>query len=144
MIISLSINANNEASDINIKVLIDNQQIFESVATTQIQSITYEIDDHPRLHNLQIVMSGKSRRHTKVNKQGEIESDVFVELTSLEFDGISVSEIFCLGKECYTHSFNNPTAEPFLDEFYGIIGCNGTVDLQFETPIYLWLSQYFN
>jgi hypothetical protein len=31
---------------------------------------------------------------------------------------------------------------PIQDEFYGIIGCNGTVDIAFDTPISLWFIKH--
>ena len=42
--------------------------------------------------------------------------------------------------DIYRHDYNG-TTDPFDDEFYGEMGCNGTVSLKFTTPIYLWLLE---
>jgi hypothetical protein len=40
----------------------------------------------------------------------------------------------------YTHNFNDTQPE-IQDTFHGIAGCNGTISLQFNTPVYLWLLE---
>jgi hypothetical protein len=140
----MDIDANQENNNIKLDIVVDGINIFSTTACKETKTINYKIDDAQANHAIQLVLSGKTRHHTKIDAHGKIESDIFFNLTRIEFDEINVSEIFCLGKECYTHSFNNPNIETFVDEFYGMIGCNGTVNIQFETPIYLWLSQHFN
>lgn len=139
----MDINANQENNDIVLDIVVNGINIFSSTACVETQTINYEIDDTPNSHSVQITISGKTQQHTIIDNQGNIESDIFFNLTRIEFDEINVSEIFCLGNECYTHSFNDSTVNTFVDEFYGVMGCNGTVDIQFETPIYLWLSRHF-
>jgi hypothetical protein len=41
----------------------------------------------------------------------------------------------------YTHNFNS-TGPSTQDKFYGELGCNGTVTVKFNTPIYLWLLEH--
>lgn len=144
MLITLDIVANCNNDDIICDVIVDNTTIFSTSACTELQSIHYEISDDIGHHNVQISMKGKQYYHTVVDNQGNVQSDIFFEIKKLEFEEVNVREIFCLGKKCYTHSFNNPKAESFVDEFYGTIGCNGVVNIEFETPIYLWFLSYFS
>jgi hypothetical protein len=88
-------------------------------------------------------MSGKTCRHTEVNSDGEIIDDVFFSIDRLEFEGLDMREIFCQGRLCYTHDFNGSKPE-LQDEFYGIIGCNGKVCLEFSLPFFLWLGDYLD
>jgi hypothetical protein len=40
----------------------------------------------------------------------------------------------------YQHDFNG-TGKLTTQNFYGELGCNGTVSLKFSTPIYIWLLE---
>lgn len=144
MLITMDLVANCNNDEVIVSVFVNNTKIFSSPARTDLQTINYVIDDAPSSHSVQIVMSGKEFRHTVFNQQEEIESDVFFTMPRVEFDGVNVTDIFCLGKKCYTHSFNNSDLDLFVDEFYGILGCNGTVEIQVETPVYLWFLNYFD
>mgnify|MGYP003352455181 CR=1 FL=1 len=43
--------------------------------------------------------------------------------------------------DAYRHDYNG-TGQPTEDNFFGVLGCNGTVELRFTTPIYLWLLEH--
>ena len=75
-----------------------------------------------------------------MDSNGQITSDIFFTINRLEFEELDMRKLFCLGQRSrHRHSFNSTQPE-FDDEFYGDIGCNGTVFIPFSTPIYLWLS----
>jgi hypothetical protein len=141
MQLNLEFSASADCPDIFIEIYLDNNLIFKSTAQQQSQQVLCEIDEDPADHTLALVMSGKNQSHTVVNDNDEITNDIYFKIDRLEFEDLDMQEVFCLGKECYTHSFNSNQPE-FLDEFYGIIGCNGTVKINFTTPIYLWLVDY--
>ena len=140
MRLELDISANNDCTDIVIEVYVDQALIFQSTAQQQQQTVTYEISEDPGDHELQLVMSGKNFTHTIVDSNGQITSDIFFTINRLEFEELDMRKLFCLGQRSrHRHSFNSTQPE-FDDEFYGDIGCNGTVFIPFSTPIYLWLS----
>lgn len=143
MKIDLGIRANKICQDISMTVFCDNHKLAEFQADTQIHSVIHELSDDPADHVVKLVMSGKNRKHTITNDSGQIIDDVYFVIERLEFEELDLREIFCLGHKCYKHSFNGSATE-FLDEFYGQLGCNGTVDLAFSTPVFLWLNQYFD
>lgn len=142
MRLELEFSANTNCSDILFEVYLNDNKIFESTALEKAQIVTCDVDDTPADHSLKLVMSGKNRRHTQIDSAGEIVSDVYFQINRLEFEELDMHEIFCLGKPCYSHSFNSSNPE-FVDEFYGQLGCNGTVSIDFSTPIYLWLLDKF-
>lgn len=140
MHLELDISANANCADIVLDVYVNTTNIFQLTAQQKIQTIIYDIDESPADHELKLVMSGKTSEHTIVDDNGQITSDIFFIVNRLEFEELDMKEIFCLGRRSrHRHSFNS--AEPeFDDEFYGEIGCNGTVFMPFSTPIYLWLG----
>jgi hypothetical protein len=141
MKIQLELAATSDCTDISIAVYLNDILLNNSTASLTPQTIIYEVDDSPNNHTLSITMTGKTHTHTIVDNNGNIVEDTCFKINKLEFDELDMTEIFCQGKQCYTHSFNSTEPE-LLDEFYGIIGCNGTVKIQFSTPIYLWLLDY--
>jgi hypothetical protein len=141
MQLDLEFLANADCNDILIEIYLDGLKISESTAQQQIKQVLCNIDESPAQHVLKLVMSGKNRTHTLIDSAGQIVSDIYFKINHIKFNDIDMQEVFCLGKECYTHSFNSNQPE-FLDEFYGTIGCNGTVNIEFSTPIYLWLADY--
>ena len=138
MKLSLTLSATKDCNDVCVKIFIDNIEIFQSTAKCQPHTIEYTILENPADHDLKIVMAGKTRRHTQINNQGEIISDVAFMVDRLEFEDIDMTPIFYQGEPSYTHNLNSSSAER-TDEFSGFMGCNGTVSFKFSTPIYLWL-----
>jgi hypothetical protein len=140
MYIELDISANTDCNDIILEVYVDHTKLFQSTAQTQIQTITYNLAEDSEDHELKLIMSGKNRTHTTLTSEGKILSDIFFTINRLEFEELDMRELFCLGRRSwYRHNFNSSQPE-FDDEFYGDIGCNGTVFMPFSTPIYLWLG----
>ena len=139
MKLNLQFSANTNCDSMLIEIYLDNNKIFQSTAQQQLQQILCEIDEFPAEHELKLVMSGKNQSYPVVNDSGEIVSDIYFKIDQLEFEDIDMQEVFCLGKKCYTHHGDSELPH----EFYGILGHNGTVKINFSTPIYLWLKDYF-
>ena len=141
MHIELDFSANETCEDIVLEVYLDQDKIFQSTAQTAKQTVIYDLDEDRDRHEFKLVMSGKNRKHTTVDSSGNILSDIFFKIDRLEFEELDMWDVFCLGRRStHRHSFNSTQPE-FDDEFYGHLGCNGTVTMPFETPIYLWLSK---
>ena len=139
MRLELDISANADCIDIMLEVYINNTNIFQTTAQQKIQTIGYDVDEASADHELKLIMSGKNFKHTVVDNNGQITSDIFFTINRLEFEELDMKELFCLGRRSrHRHSFNSTQPE-FDDEFYGEIGCNGVVTMPFSTPIYLWL-----
>jgi hypothetical protein len=141
MLIELDITTNKTCKDILLEVFCNQVKLAEFSADTMVKTVTYNLDDEPADHVLKLVMTGKNSTHTQVDDSGQIVDDIYFKIERLEFESLDMREIFCLGHECYTHSFNGSQSE-FVDEFYGQLGCNGVVDIQFSTPIFLWLNEH--
>lgn len=132
-----------ECADIQTEVLLDNKLLGKFACSAVPHLIELMLPDDRATHVLRIAMTGKTHNHTVMANNGSILSDASMLVTRLEFEDIDMMPVFCQGMACYTHSHNDLLRPAELDEFYGYIGCNGVVDIEFETPIYLWFNKHF-
>lgn len=136
--LGFKISANEAVLDL--AVCLDGKIQWQGCPSTDLQDITVEFDDaDDQPHVLEFVLSGKTIEHTRITDQGEITSDVTVRIEDIAFDDIVIDQIVSELAE-YNHDFNG-TQPATVDRFYGEMGCNGTVRLEFTTPIYLWLLE---
>lgn len=124
----------------SLEVRIDGQSIWRGSVDDQAQIISHEMEDaDDRHHLLEIELLDKKLEHTQIDEQGNILSDLLVTVSDFKFDGIEIDQIVYT-QATYNHDFNG-TKDPVKDEFYGTMGCNGTVSMFFTTPVYLWLLE---
>jgi len=125
---------------LDLAVCLDGKIQWQGCPDTDAQDIAVEFDDaDDQSHVLEFVLSGKLPEHTQITEQGEITSDVTVRIQDIALDDIEIDQIVSELAE-YHHDFNG-TQPAVVDRFYGEMGCNGTVRLEFTTPIYLWLLE---
>jgi hypothetical protein len=118
---------------------LDDQLMFDTDHLDKTQQIVILLDDTDAEHELKLVLKNKNSEHTRLTATGEIESDALVEICNLAFDEIALGQI--VNKQTvYTHDVNG-TAELASHQFFGVMGCNGTVTLKFTTPVYLWFLE---
>ena len=136
--LGFEISANQAVLDL--RIVLDGKVQWQGRPGTDAQEISVEFDDaDDESHVLEFVLSGKTSEHTQITEQGEITSDVTVRIQDISFDDIEISQIFSEFSQ-YHHDFNG-TQPAVVERFYGEMGCNGTVRLEFTTPIYLWLLE---
>lgn len=143
MKIELDFSASKSCDDIVLEIYCNDKKISESVALPTKQTVCINLSEDPADHCLRMIMRGKTNQHTVLDSNNEIVDDVWFSVDRLEFEDLDMREIFCQGCKCYTHSFNQ-NQPSFVDEFYGYIGCNGTIEIKFSTPIFLWLNDYLD
>lgn len=124
---------------ISFAIKVDDQIMLEKSLDGGCHQFTYRFDDSDEFRAVKVTMSlqGKTHEHTIIDDQGNILSDCAVMIDSIVLDDIDITEMFCQGLPCYTHDTNGSTPR-FLDEFYGFLGCNGDVDIEFSLPLYRW------
>jgi hypothetical protein len=124
---------------VGLEIWIDDAQIYNTEHVAEPVNFTHEFADTDSKHQLRFVMKNKTHDHTKIDEAGNILSDCRICIEKLSFDEIELGQIF-IDRAVYEHDFNG-TAAPTKDQFFGEMGCNGTVTLEFTTPIYLWLLE---
>jgi hypothetical protein len=142
MILGLTATVKNP--DVTAEIFLNNRTIAKSSADTSEFITEINLSETAQDHLVEIQMSGKTNQHTQVDAQGNIVYDIAFEVTTLDIEDIDMRPIFCQGRVCYIHKSNNPRNSEIQDEFYGYIGFNGCVKIEFFTPIYLWLLQHFD
>ncbi len=137
---TFDVHASHNNSGIKILAQIDNNdpQIIAVSQTSQTVSLPV-IDDVEAKHEFRLIMQGKTNEHTQLDAQGNIVSDVLVYIENLAMDDVALESIIWDLAQ-YRHDHNG-TTNTVDTGFYGSMGCNGTVSLTFNTPMFLWLLE---
>ena len=125
---------------LGIKILIDDQTLFDSDHVTETVNVTADVSDEDGVDRvLRIELRGKNDSHTKIDTDGKILADTCILVDNFEFEDLDVTSVVNSVAR-YTHDTNGHDT---LKEhaFYGELGCNGTVKMKFSTPVYIWLLE---
>ena len=131
--------AKDPAIPLGCEVWIDDNCVFDQDHVSEPIDVEHEISDDDGNHVLRITLKNKLPEHTKLDDQSNIVSDALLSVSKISFDGIDCSQIV-QDLSVYHHNFNG-TMPDTEDQFFGDMGCNGTVELKFVTPVYLWLLE---
>jgi hypothetical protein len=138
-VISFAIFPSDPACPLGVEVWIDQQQIFNTEHLADTVNVSHDIDEDDAEHELRVVLKHKLPEHTTVDADGNITRDAVITVKSFEFEDIDVNQIV-QDQAVYTHDFNG-SDDITQSKFFGSMGCNGTVNLKFSTPIYIWLLE---
>lgn len=127
------------ACALGMEIWLDDLQIFDCAHVTEPIKFEHEFSDQDAQHLLRFVMKGKQLTHTQVDADGQIVSDARLLIKNLSFDEIELGQIL-IDHAAYYHNFNG-SGPHTREKFYGELGCNGSVELEFSTPMYLWLLE---
>ena len=128
------------ATALHLTINLNGQSIFDQAITDTVD-FSHELLDDPGQHKLEFCMSGKTFGHSVLDSSGTILSDCLLHIDKVSFDDIDLDDIFRTHSR-YTHSYNDPDRDVVTEEFHGVLGCNGQVTFEFETPMYLWLLEH--
>lgn len=137
--ISGFIDSSDKKIPLGTEVWVDKICVINVEHVDRIVHFSHVLNDTDGNHELRIVMKHKTPEHTELDDAGTIVRDAMLTVSDVKFDEIALGQIM-LEQAVYTHDFNGsqPTVE---DQFFGNMGCNGTVSLKFTTPAYLWLLE---
>lgn len=135
----LSLEASAPGGHIGLQIRLNNQIIFESYEALNKKVIEYKFEDLESAHVLEIEMMGKLPTDTEIDQQGNMLSDRSITIENLAFDEIMLGQLIT-EMAVYTHNFNG-SQDTIDDQFYGSMGCNGIVKLEFTSPVYIWMLE---
>ena len=137
--ITFELTTSDDQAELGFEAWVDNEKFVDVAHVQGPQQITIDMSDTDGEHTLKLILKNKTAAHTKIDEQGNIVSDTTLTISNLAFDEIKLGHMVTK-LATYDHDFNG-TKAPVQDQFYGEMGCNGTVSLGFTTPIYLWLLE---
>ena len=125
---------------LNLSVWINQECVWDSLPIDQKTVFSQEIpDDQEQEYCVKITMSGKTDQHTTIDEQGNIIKDALLTFGQFELMGIDISNIV-ENNARYRHNHNGHSDE--IDQHFAMsMGCNGTVEIRFTAPAYLWLLE---
>jgi hypothetical protein len=138
--ITFELSPSNDQAELGFEAWVDNEKFVDIAHVQGPQLIKIDMSDTDGDHELQLILKNKTAAHTKIDDNGAIVSDATLTISGLAFDEIKLGHMVT-ELATYTHDFNG-TKESVQDQFYGEMGCNGTVSLGFTTPVYLWLLEH--
>jgi len=124
---------------LGIEIWLDQDKIFDLDHVAGPVNITHKFSDQENTHQLRFVLKNKQQEHTKIDTDGNIISDARLSVKNVTLEEIELGHTF-VSLATYSHDFNGngPSTQ---EQFFGEMGCNGTVSFEFSTPIYLWLLE---
>ena len=136
---SCAIAPNNADIPLGCEIWIDDTCLIDTDHVNQTLHVEHKFNDLDGEHLLRITLKNKLSEHTQVDESGAIVSDALLSISNINFEGIDCLQIM-QDRAVYRHNFNG-TADQIDDQFFNCMGCNGTVELKFTTPLYLWLLE---
>jgi hypothetical protein len=140
IIISFCVDTTNVDCALGFEAWIDDKKFNDIDHVAGRQHISMEISDDDAEHELRLIMKHKLPEHTRVDEAGIILSDARLIIKDMAFDEIQLGHMVT-EQAVYKHDFNG-TGPSIQDKFYNELGCNGTVTMKFQSPIYLWLLEH--
>ena len=136
---SCRIGTTDASAALGMEIWLDGLQIFDATHVDSTVEYKTTFSDADGEHELRFVMKNKTVDQTQIDEAGKILKDACLTINDVAFEDIELAHMFT-EQTVYIHDFNGTQAE-VIDEFHGVMGCNGTVSLKFTTPIYLWLLE---
>jgi hypothetical protein len=138
--ISCDISSTDFAATLGLEVWINDQKLLDLDHVCEPVNFCHDISDDDQDYVIKFKLKNKTVAHTQIDSENCIVKDACVTVTNLQFDGIPLGQVF-FDLAVYEHDYNG-TGSVTQDQFYGQMGCNGTVSMAFSTPIYMWLLEH--
>ena len=136
--IKFNVNTTDPEKKLSFRAWLNGREVCLLPWVCEATPVEIEIADDEQSHVLELELFNKLSEYTKIDAESQVVSDVCLEITDFTMDEIALSP-WHLG--LYHHD-RNGTSEPQQEKFYGVMGCNGRVRIEFTTPIYLWLLEH--
>ena len=137
--ITFNLRSTSTTKSLGVEIQLDDHLMYNNLSLINDELIKLEVPADEAEHSLKIILKNKTSEHTVLDPLGAIVQDVNLIVDDIKFDDI-VAGFNILQLATYTHDCNG-TDQSKDYKFYGEMGCNGTVELKFTTPIYLWLLE---
>jgi hypothetical protein len=137
--ISMDVVNDSRARNLALEAWIDDQLFFDNLITPGRHHVLHESHLADGSHRLQLVLKQKTQENTRVDDDGIILSDDLLRIQNLRINDLDMEQLIWNNAR-YIHDGNGSHKE-IVDEFFGDMGCNGRVELEFDSPFYLWFLE---
>lgn len=135
-----NINTSDPLIPLGLEIWSDNQLIYNNDHVKEKTVFSYDMASlADGDHQLRFVLKNKLPDHTTV-VDGQIIKDAVISVDHFTIDGIDINQLF-MDLSTYDHDYNG-TQQPVQERFYGQLGCNGTVTLNYSMPAHQWMLDY--
>lgn len=136
---NFTVSPTDPAAGLTLSIWHNDKKVFDSVVDQPVD-VNYEFDDsEDGQQSIILELCNKRPEHTQLDTQGSIIKDALLQVGRILLEDIDITQIV-YDTAKYKHNFNG-TGQEIIDKFYGSMGCNGTVDITFSTPIYMWMLE---
>lgn len=136
--IAFDVRCTDPTKSLGFETWIDDER-FCDLAVSEPQHLEFSTTLTETPHVLKLVLKNKTTEHTQVNDQGQIVQDAMLRIENIKIDDLALDPILSLVSK-YTHNFNG-SGDQVQEKFYGHMGCNGAVTVDFYVPVYLWFLE---
>lgn len=137
--LSLDLVNTSDAHNMGIELWLDECKFFDSTVSPGTHHVLHEFSTDEQEHSFRIILKNKNHSNTQVDHAGNILKDSLIDIKNIQIAGINLDYLVTT-KSTYCHD-NNGQSTLTEHKFYGHLGCNGTVEFKFSSPIYLWLLE---
>jgi hypothetical protein len=138
--ITCTVDTTDATAGLGFEAWVNDVKFYDINHVTGPQQISMKINDaDDQSHVVKFVMKNKTDANTQVDDAGAIISDARLRVIDVAFDEVVLGNMLT-EHAVYTHDMNGHGSLAQY-KFYGEMGCNGTVSLEFTTPMYLWLLE---
>jgi hypothetical protein len=142
VVVSFDVTPTDSDCPLGVTVWLDDVAVATYPHVDCARSVTVKFADsmQPQQHRLRIEMSGKQSEHTRLDAQGNFLQDPRLIISDFQVSDIPADAILH-SQATYQHNYNGNGALE-THQFSGVMGCNGTVDLEITTPVLMWLLEH--
>jgi hypothetical protein len=138
--ITCTVDTTDATAGLGFEAWVDDVKFYDTDHVTGPHEIIMKINDaDDQSHVVKFVMKNKTDANTQVDDAGAIIADARLRVIDMSFDEVALGNMLT-EHAVYTHDMNGHGSLA-QHKFYGEMGCNGTVSLEFTTPMYMWLLE---
>ena len=135
---SLTMNVINlsDHADLGLEIWLDQIVLFDDYPTPGTNKLVLNIECQDGVHTIRFCLKSKTAAHTKIDTSSEILEDAVIRVENICLDEVNIDNMV-YDHATYIHDTNGTTCIKH-DKFFGTLGCNGEVRLDFSIPLYQW------
>ena len=139
IVVSFDLSNSDYTCDLGFVIFYKDKKILDIDHVQSVTPVSFALDIEPGDQELKLIMKNKTMDHTMVDEDGQIVKDARLNISNFSIDNLELGHTFL--EQCkYYHDFNG-SQDPVVAEFYGDMGCNGTLIFSFQSPVYMWILE---